>query len=400
MKKSVLIFGAGLNQLTLIKAAKELGTTSVVIDPNPAAPGRKMADFFYCVAADDYRETKKIAIKNKVHGIVTGQMEQPLKIMARLAADLGFIFHSPEVVERCRNKYLMKKVFQNNNVASARGKLFRADEVIRSESLNELGFPLILKPSDSYSSRGVFKINTFAELSNFIDRTRAFSSDNSVVLEEFIEGPEYSIEAITYEGKTTIVQYTEKIITPFPNTVEIGHIQPALIGHNQKRQVDSIVKMALKALGINNSASHTELKLTSKGPVIIEIGARLGGDFIPSYLTLASTGVDMDKAAIQVALGQEPDLKKKCSRHSYIKYLELEEGRLVTEIRDYSDISNHPEVVIAHVFVQPDDVIAGLTDSAKRPGCVMVHGGSNKEVRKRGEKLAGLLKSRIVLNGD
>lgn len=399
MKRSILIFGAGINQLTLIEAANELGVISVVIDPNSDAPGKKIADWFYCIAGDDYEGTKKIAIKHNVNGIVTSQMENPLRLMACLADELGYIFNSPEVVKKSRNKYLMKTAFLANNIPCAKGKIFTPDEAILPESLNDLAFLLILKPSDSYSSRGVYKINNFEELNLFIAKARSFSSDNSVIVEEFIEGPEYSIESITYNGETTIVQYTEKIITPFPNTVEIGHIQPAEFSQEQKLQIDAIVKNAVRALGIDNSASHTELKLTTQGPKIIEIGARLGGDFIPSYLTLASTGVNMDKAAIKVALGEKPDLKHKHKKYSFIKYLELEAGKQVIEVKKYSAILNDSDVVFAHVFVKMGDVIPKITDSAKRPACVLVQADSRKQVYKIADKIEKMLKSQILLGG-
>src|SRR4030042_4373798 len=100
MKESILIFGGGLNQLTLIGAAKDLGLTSVVIDPNPESPGRKVADFFYSIKGNDYLSTKKIAQEHKISAIVTGQMEKPLRIMAQLAREMGYIFHPPDVIEK------------------------------------------------------------------------------------------------------------------------------------------------------------------------------------------------------------------------------------------------------------------------------------------------------------
>src|SRR5512133_523732 len=95
--KSILIFGAGINQLELIREAKRLGLVTVVIDPQADPPGRHAADYFYRVGGDDYEGTRAIAVKHTVTGIVTGQMERPLRLMARLGEELGLIFHSPEV---------------------------------------------------------------------------------------------------------------------------------------------------------------------------------------------------------------------------------------------------------------------------------------------------------------
>jgi len=400
MKRSILIFGAGINQLTLIEAANELGVISVVIDPNPEAPGQKTTDYFYCVSGDDYEGTKKIAIKHNVNGIVTGQMERPLRLMARLAAELGFIFHSPEVVEKSLNKHLMKQAFIQNDVPCARGKLLRQDDSITSDSLKTFEFPLILKPKDAFSSRGVYKIESLKDIKKYVRETRSFSSNGDILIEEFLEGPEYSIESITYKGETIIVQYTEKFITPFPYTVEMGHLQPAELNIKERKQIELVVKKAIKAIGINNSASHCEVKLTKNGAKVLEIGARLGGDFIASYLTLASTGVNMDKAAVQVALGEKPDLKHKYKKFSYIKYIELEAGKRIVEVKDWSDILNDPNIVFANVFVKPGETIPRITDSAKRPACVLVQGNSKKQVFEIAERKAEMLKSRIILKGN
>ena len=127
------------------------------------------------------------------------------------------------------------------------------------------------------------------------------------MLKNLLEGKEYSIESITFEGQTHIIQYTEKIITDYPYTVEMGHIQPAELDDKQKTEIDEIVKKAIEALELDNCAAHTELMMTRIGPKIIEIGARLGGDYISSYLTLHSTGVNMDAAVADIAMGNKPD---------------------------------------------------------------------------------------------
>ncbi len=100
-----MIFGAGLNQLELIREARALGLTTIVIDPRDDSPGRKEADHFYRIDGDDYESTRETALRHKAGGIVTGQMEKPLRMMARLAQDLGFVFNSPEVTERCIDKW-------------------------------------------------------------------------------------------------------------------------------------------------------------------------------------------------------------------------------------------------------------------------------------------------------
>lgn len=395
--KSILIFGAGINQLELIREANNLGITSIVIDPQPDPPGKNLADFFYQVEGKDYEKTKAIAIKHKVDGIVTGQMEKPMRLMARLAQDLRLKFHSPEVVERSLDKWLMKQAFIENNVPCAKGVLFKKFEAVTEISLHGFSYPLIIKPKAATSSQGVYRVENFFDIKKYIEVTRSFSKTGEIIIEEFLDGPEYSVESITFQGKTAIVQFTEKFVTPFPRTVEMGHLQPAELTAGQKNEVIKIVVSAIKVIGIDDSASHTEVKLTPTGPKIVEIGARLGGDFIASYLTKSSTGVSMDRAAVQIALNQKPDLRQTKKQYSYIQYLELEPGKKVKNVLSIDELYQLKGVVFARVFAQPGDTIQPITHSALRPACLLVEGSDRKEVIGLIDGYMPMLREKILL---
>ncbi|MFZ2285533.1 MAG: ATP-grasp domain-containing protein [Bacteroidales bacterium] len=390
-----MIFGAGINQLELIREAKTLGFTSVVVDPQPDPPGREEADIYCCTGGNDYEATREVAIRYGVRGIVTGQMEKPLRLMARLANELGFIFNSPEVTERCLDKWLMKKAFIASGVPCARGVLLKEGD--ETDLPGDMVYPVIIKPRDSYSSRGVYKCDTQYDMTQHISESRMYSSNGDVLIEEFLRGREYSVEALTFNGITTIVQSTEKYITPYPNTVETGHLQPADLTPEDRLAASYVVIEALKALGIENSASHTEIMLTDKGPVVIETGARLGGDFISSYLTRSSTGVSMDRAAIQIAMGQEPDTEVQGHHYSMIRYIELPPERTVSEVHDYEDLKKLEGVVFVHVFVRPGEITVPLRHSAQRPACIIVQSQNKKDLLFKVEEYSKILTDKIVL---
>jgi carbamoyl-phosphate synthase large subunit len=396
-RPTILIFGAGINQLELIREAIKLGIITVVVDPAAEPPGKPLSDFFYQVQGEDYDFTKRIALEHQVNGIVTGQMEKPLRLMARLACELNLTFHTPEALERSLDKWLMKQTFMANDIPCARGKLFTGYETITEESLSDFSYPLIIKPKDAFSSRGVYKVDRFEELSGHLEETRSFASDGDILVEEFLDGKEFSIESVTFKGITTIIQITEKFITPFPNTVEMGHLQPAPLSAKEQNSILKIVESAIRAIGIDNSASHTEVILTAKGPKMIEIGARLGGDFIASYLTKASTGVSMDKAAVQVALGFAPDLHKKHNHYSYVKYLELPIGKKVVKVESIDDLFELPGLVFAHIFVKAGDVIQPVTHSGLRPACIIVEADTSEKVMNYVQKYMDLLIKKIIL---
>lgn len=390
--KSILIFGGGDNQKTLIQNAKDLGYKTIVIDPNSLAPAKNLADIFEVVDGKDYSRTKEIALKNQVSGIITCQMENPLILMSELASELNFLFPKRESIIMARDKFLMKKAFLKNGVPCANGQLVN--------NINEIGkkpisFPSILKPIDAFSSRGVYKVNSFEEIADRFADSQRFSTNGTVILEEFIDGREFSIESITNNGITEIIQITEKEITPYPNTVEISHIQPANISDIEKNQIEHLVKKAIKALDLDFCATHTELKLSSKGPVMIEIGARLGGDYITSHLVPLSTGISIEKLAIQIAMGDFDSVPNHKAAAAAIRYLSLPSGRQVTAVEDFSVLFNDPDLIHALVFLKTGDITQAITDSAKRPGFVIVSGKNHLEIKEKSQTLANKLSSFI-----
>lgn len=393
MKKSILIFGGGINQIELIREARKLELNSIVIDPSDCAAGKDEADIFYQVEGCDYKSTKQIALKHNVKGIVTGQMEKPLPIMAKLAQELGFIFNTPKVIERSLNKTLMKAAFIENGIQCAKGVSFSENEEITQVKLKNLNFPMIVKPTDSFSSRGVQKVENFNEILKIEEHSRSYSSNAELLIEEFLEGREFSVECITFKGITTIVQITEKFITPPPNRVEMAHLQPARISDIEKSLIEKLVIKAINAIEINNSASHAEVMLTSNGPFMIEIGARLGGDFISSYLTKASTGISMDRAAMQVALGIKPNLQKKYSHFSMIKYIELDAGKFVNKLYHLENLKENSGFVFAKYFIDEGDVIPKITHSGQRPVCVLFKSDNYDNLFELIEKSTTVIKS-------
>ncbi len=371
--KKILVFGGGENQKSLIKTAERIGVQTIVIDPNADVPGKNFASYFHVVKAHDLPGTIEIANKYKVDGIITSQMENPLLLMAEVAEHFNFAFPHKEVIEKCRNKFLMKLSWQKANIPCARGIVMPVHSKFILMQYEHLHFPLMLKPLDAFSSRGVFKVNNVEELEYNLEGARKFSSTQEIIIEEFIEGPEFSVESITYQGQTTLFQITEKEITPYPHTVEMAHIQPANITLEEKQSIIEIVKKSIHALGLNNSASHAELKLTKDGPKMIEIGARLGGYFISSYLTNISTGLSLEEAAIKTALRIEPQTNPLQSHGSAIRYLNLPYGKTIKSIGNWKNIIQG-DVVYANIYPQSGDVISSITDSSKRQGFVIVKG--------------------------
>ena len=147
-------------------------------------------------------------------------------------------------------------------------------------------------------------------------------------MEEYLDGPEVSVEVMVVDGKVHILQITDKITTGAPHFVEMGHTQPSQLPSETQQQIREVADIACKSLGIDKGPAHVEMKVTSRGPVMIELGARMGGDNITTHLVPLSTGIDMVKATIMIALGEEPDIIPTLHCSSAIRYFEVPFGTI------------------------------------------------------------------------
>ncbi|MDL2241803.1 ATP-grasp domain-containing protein, partial [Bacteroidales bacterium OttesenSCG-928-L03] len=288
-KKSVLVFGVGELQCSIIERAKAKGLFVVGIDPSETAYCKEKVDVFEIVAGGDYEGTLAVAQKYNISAIVTAATDKPLVMMARVAKALDLPFFSEETARWSTDKFQMKQRFIAGGVPCAQGCL-----VHTAEEAKDLYFPVICKPRDNSGSRGVKLCRNLQELQECIDEALQHSKLDTVLVEEFIEGCEFSIEALHYDGKNEVIQFTEKKTTEFPYNVELGHKQPANLSEEQKNAIRSIINKVACCMNFDKCPSHTELKINDRGFFVIETSPRLGGDYITSTLTPLSTGINIE----------------------------------------------------------------------------------------------------------
>lgn len=347
MQKKILIIGAGEMQVPIIHKAKKLGLYVLTVDKNIDAVGNKYADIALEIDTIDRDRILEAAVKYEIDAILTTS-DYPVKVVAFISQKINL--HGPSIgaTEIATNKYLLRKKLQNSNIVVPLFWNLRSEnDIIRQK--NEYNYPLIIKPVDSSASRGVRKINCFDELVEGYREAKKFSLSGEVVLEEYIEGNEYSIESLTQNGKTFIIAITEKQTNGSGGEyfVEDRHIIPALLTEKDEIAIKEMVECAVSSIGLDNSASHTEIKLSKKGPIIIEIGARLGGDYITSDLVHIATGVDMLKNACLLALGEKIQIQKTQKLFSGIQFINSENYKAAT--KKIEIISNRKDYVRSEI---------------------------------------------------
>lgn len=312
MKKKIAIIGASYLQMPLVLKAKELGLEIHCFAWEKGAVCKPFVDFFYPISTVEKEKIFEICKAVKIDGITSIASDIAVPTINFISNELGLVGNNYSDSNAFTNKYLMREIFTQNRVTSP--LFFKCSNKDLKQDLDSLTLPLIVKPVDRSGSLGVQKIDKLNKLKSAIETAQSVSLINECIVEEFVEGVEVSVESISWEGKHYILAITDKETTGSPYFVELAHHQPSLLPYDIQKKIIQMTQNALNALNIKFGASHSEFKITYEGNVYaIEVGARMGGDFIGSDLVYLSTGYDFLKGTINVALGhfEEPKLTYK-----------------------------------------------------------------------------------------
>lgn len=392
---SLLIIGAGPLQLPAYLAAKKRGLRVIGVDKNPQAVGLAHADVAENVDTRDVEGILRVARREQIGGVLTLCTDMPVIGVARVAAELQLPALSPAAAERATDKALMRVTLNSQGAPVPR--FFVVQTVSEAlEIVQALEFPVIVKPTKSSGSRGVTTVRAIEHLAAAVARAQTQNSGMAVLIEEFIDGPEVSVESISVGKTHHIVAITDKRTTGEPHWVEVGHVQPCRLSHDVQEQIKAATVASLDALGIRDAAGHTEIKIGAHGPKIMEIGARLGGDYITTELTPRSTGVDMVEAIIDLALGRTPTITPLKKQGAAICYLTSRPGR-IRAIAGVEDAQQVPGVCRIEIHAKEGEDIRPILSSLDRPGFVICEGDNAQQAEERAKNAAA--KVEFVLEG-
>ncbi|GAA3763286.1 ATP-grasp domain-containing protein [Salinactinospora qingdaonensis] len=320
-----------------------------------------------------------------------------LDTVTRVAAELGLPGCPPAAMTAARRKDLTRARLAEAGVA---GPGFATattwDEL--STAAHHLGYPLVCKPVDLCAGMYVRRVDdtaqlheTFRELAGFPVNARGQRRTATVLLEELLTGPEYSVETVTFQGETTVVGVTDKSVSGQPWFVETGHMFPAALDTATARAVSDLALAAVAALGLDNTVAHTEVKLTPAGPRLVEVNPRPAGNRI-TELVRRVTGIDLPLAHAQVALGQQPDLTpvETGVGSAAVAFLLPPEPGVIARVTGAETARSHPAVVECEVKDSGHNAGAA-TSNNHYLGHVMTIDPKPEEARPTAEELvAGL----------
>lgn len=365
--KRLLIIGASILQLPAIKRAKELGMYVAVADYNPQAVGIPYADEYYNVSTIDEEGVYQAAKAFGAEGIMTLATDMPMRSVAYACQKLGLTGICYDTAVKSTDKGEMIKAFEAADVEHPWYYIISDPAQTLPEGIT---FPCITKPTDNSGSRGVMLVNSREELEAAV----AYSSENGrkggVIVEEYMVGPEVSVEVIVWQGTPHVLQVTDKLTTGAPHFVEMGHSQPSRLPEEDVAKIRDLACRAVKAVGIENGPAHVEIMLTKEGPKMVELGARMGGDCITTHLVPLSTGIDMIKATMDICLGQAPDITPKFQKGSAIRFFDVPCGTItaISGIEEANAIAGVKEISFTK---QVGDAAGEIGSSTDRVGFVI-----------------------------
>lgn len=351
------VIGANAPSIPFYRQAKALGYTLIGIAWAEGAVCQKYCDKFYPISFKEKEEVLRVCKEEKIDGITSFSLESALPTVVYVAQHLGLVSNTEECVKLTENKFAQRKAFEDHGIPVPKYLKLKKGDFLEKANIH---YPIIVKPLDSGGSQGITKLDSPEGLSEAFNTAFDHSRSEQAIIEEFIDGREFSVEALSHHGIHHILQITDKVTSGEPHFIEIQHHQPADVTKDVENWIKAMVREALSALKIENSPSHTEIKLNSKGELyIIEIGGRMGGDFISSDLVRLSTGYDMVKGAIELAVGKFKVPQMSTHKYSGVYFYSALAPHIGEIIRNHSA---YPEIVEYEIDDNPLQVAQSNAD--------------------------------------
>ncbi|MBQ2313907.1 MAG: ATP-grasp domain-containing protein [Treponema sp.] len=314
--KYVLILGAGLMQRPAMEAAKELGYKTLVVDANPSAVCADFADRFEPVDLKDREKLADLALSlgSRLAAVFTAGTDFSASV-SYVAEKCGLPAHSFEAALNASDKVRMRGCFKEHGVSSPEFSRISRRQIasyIDPGVLQTISFPKVVKPVDNMGARGCRLVRSGKEFLSAVEDAVRYSRSGTAILEDFMDGQEYSIDALVYGGTLTITGFADRHIYYPPYFIETGHTMPAAIPEQRKFELIRTFAQGVKALGLSCGAAKADIKYTANGPMIGEIAARLSGGYMSGWTYPYASGLNLTKQALLIALGRIPEELLQC----------------------------------------------------------------------------------------
>lgn len=299
-----LVLCGGVPQIELLKQLKERNITSVLCDMNEKVEARKYADIFYPVSTLDVEKITEVAQKEKVDCLLSVCADQVLQVVADVSERLGLpCYIDSKTAENVSKKSFMKEIFIQNGIPTSKHVVLKT---LQLDKIKHLQYPLIVKPIDSYSSRGVKKIESEENLAAAFEDAVTISRSKTAIVEEFIEGEEVTVDFYVEEGKANLLAMSNSTKIKGNNKFVIYRtVNPAQVSPKIEEEIKEVGQKIADAFGLKNTPMLVQLITDGKRISVLEFCARTGGG-IKFRLIKKISGFDVIKAVLDLTLGEKP----------------------------------------------------------------------------------------------
>lgn len=369
---TIVLIGAGPFQMPGILEAKRLGYFVVAIDGAPDAYGFKYADQHFVANIKDAEACLEIVKKLNPVAVFALATEVAVVTVAKICAALGLPGISPEAALNSTNKKLMRRCFLKANLPSPQFFPLSDQQTMREKAAS-VGYPVVLKPADSAGSRGVSIVEKESDLPAAFEHAMKYSTSGEVLLEEYMDGIEISVEAFIQDGKVTILALSDKVRTPWPYPMDTRVIFPSNKPQDIQDRARSIAEQAIKACKIDNAVIHMEMMVTKKGPMMVELASRGAGFHVFSKMLGWVCGINTVELLIDISVGKKIELKEIKQRGAVLSFPSLKSG-IVKSIAGLEEVKAMPGIHDAELYIKPGATVNELKSGADRIGHLIAYG--------------------------
>jgi len=375
-----LVLCGGVPQIEAAKQLKARGVTVVMADMNENVPGRAYADIFYPVSTLDVEGIKQVAIREKVDFLISVCADQVLQVVAQISEELGlpcYIDYATSV--NVSKKSYMKKIFVENGVPTSKHVILAQ---LEADKISHLQYPLIVKPVDAYSSRGVKRVDSFEELIPAFEEAVTISRTDTAVVEEFVIGDELTVDAYIEEGKAHVlcVSNLYKIGEDGKFVINRARV-PGDISEDIAAQIQDTAQKIADAFGLRNTPMLIQMICDGKKISVVEFCARTGGS-IKFIMIKKFSGFDVIKAVIDLTMGQIPHVGqiKKPEKRTVNEFIYCNPG-VLDHVEGFEELLADGTIVEYKVFKAPGTEFGEIRSSGDRVAFYSVEAETEEELK-------------------
>lgn len=372
--KKLMILGAGIYQVPLIKKAREMGLETIVVSYPGPYPGLEMADRTFLIDTTDTEAILDAARSEHIDGIVTTGTDVAVRTIGVVCDTLNLPGVSERTAIMLTDKAAMKRMFAAGGVPTS------SFEVVESldatfEAAKRIGFPVMVKACDVSGSRGITKVERYADISAAFNAALAATHAKHIIVERFVGGNEIGVDGFVQNGELALFMPHDKFVYRAGNvTIPAGHAFPLHASDKILFRTKDAIKRAIKASGLVTGAFNSDVIITPDGDVsILEMGARCGATCIPELISMY-TGIDYYAEMIRAALGEVTELQPSGESVPCMSKLLFSRAGGIIQSIDFDTIANIERYysAIIHLDIKPGSTVSPVHDGTDRYGSIVM----------------------------